>query len=109
MKKYSNHRKWKTRIFQALLVLVILYCVSSINVLLLALGIVRWIPRAYLNPRILIGFSIISFGLALLLSAYHFYTFITSPGKGPGSDPGPDPGNPPRAGEDNPPETPPCR
>jgi hypothetical protein len=68
--------KGKTHLSQILFILVMMYCVSSINVLLLALGVVRWIPQAYLNPRVLIWFSIISFGFAVLLSAYHLCTFF---------------------------------
>jgi hypothetical protein len=76
MGNFSDFWKQKTRISQVLFILAMMYCVSSINVLLLALGVVRWIPQAYLNPRVLIAFSLISFAFALLLSAYHFSTFI---------------------------------
>ncbi|MDR0670049.1 MAG: hypothetical protein LBF95_08200 [Treponema sp.] len=76
MKRFVEFWRQKTHVSQVLFILAMMYCVSSINVLLLALGVVRWIPQAYLNPRVLIWFSIISFGFALLLSAYHFSTFI---------------------------------
>jgi hypothetical protein len=76
MAKFLAFWKQKTYVSQVLLILAMMYCVSSINVLLLALGVVRWIPQAYLNPQVLIWFSIISFGFALLLCAYHFSTFI---------------------------------
>jgi hypothetical protein len=76
MGNFSNLWKQKTRISRILFILAMMYCVSSINVLLLALGVVRWIPQAYLNPRVLIVFSLISFAFALLLSAYHFNTFL---------------------------------
>jgi hypothetical protein len=76
MKDFIAFWKQKTHVSQLLLILAMLYCVSSINVLLLALGVVNWIPEAYLNPRVLIGFCLISFGFAFLLSAYHFSTFI---------------------------------
>ncbi|MDR0731621.1 MAG: hypothetical protein LBF63_08130 [Treponema sp.] len=74
--KLALNRRRKTRIAQVLFILVMMYCISSINVLLLALGAARWIPQAHLNPRVLVWFSIISFGLALLLSVYHLITFI---------------------------------
>jgi membrane protein implicated in regulation of membrane protease activity len=74
--KRKHFWKGRTWLSQSLLILAMMYCVSSINVLLIALGVVRWIPQAYLNPQVLIWFSIISFGFALLLSAYHFSTFI---------------------------------
>ena len=76
MGNFSDFWKQKTRISQILFILAMMYCVSSINVLLLALGVVRWIPLAYLNPKVLIVFSLISFVFALILSAYHFSTFI---------------------------------
>jgi hypothetical protein len=61
---------------QVIFILIILYCVSSVNVLLLALGILPYIPGAYLNPYVLIAFSIISFALTLLISAFHLSTMI---------------------------------
>jgi membrane protein implicated in regulation of membrane protease activity len=76
MGKFSDFWRQKTHISQVLFILAMMYCVSSINVLLLAMGIVRWIPQAYLNPKVLIGFSLISFAFALALSIYHFSTFL---------------------------------
>ncbi|MDR0731695.1 MAG: hypothetical protein LBF63_08500 [Treponema sp.] len=76
MKRFLEFWKQKTRVSQILFLLAILYCVSSMNVLFLALGVVRWIPEAYLNPTVLVTFSLISFGFALLLSIYHFSTFF---------------------------------
>jgi uncharacterized membrane protein YbhN (UPF0104 family) len=76
MERFLEFWKKKTHVSQFLFLLAMLYCVSSINVLFLALGVVRWIPEAYLNPMVLLAFSLISFGLAFLLSAYHFFTFI---------------------------------
>jgi hypothetical protein len=76
MKGFIEFWKQKTHVSQLLFILAILYCVSSINVLLLALGVIRYIPEAYLNPRVLIIFSLVSFGFALLLSIYHFSTFL---------------------------------
>jgi hypothetical protein len=68
--------KQKTRVSQLLFIIAMMYCISSINVLLLAVGVVNWIPEAYLNPQVLIIFSLISFGFAFLLSVYHFSTFL---------------------------------
>jgi membrane protein implicated in regulation of membrane protease activity len=76
MGSFFDFWKQKTHVSQFLFLLSMLYCVSSINVLLLALGVVRWIPEAYLNPTVLIAFSLVSFVFALLLSAYHFFTFL---------------------------------
>lgn len=69
---------WKTRshLAKIVLLLVILYCVSSINVLLLALGITNWIPGLHLNPDVLIAFAIISFVFSIFVSAYHLSTFL---------------------------------
>jgi membrane protein implicated in regulation of membrane protease activity len=76
MGRFLDFWRQKTRVSQVLFILAMMYCVSSINVLLLALGVIRWIPQAYLNPKVLIAFSLISFAFALVLSAYHFSTFI---------------------------------
>jgi membrane protein implicated in regulation of membrane protease activity len=76
MEKFLEFWKQKTHVSQLLFLLAMLYCVSSINVLILALGVVRWIPEAYLNPTVLIAFSLISFSFALVLSIYHFSTFL---------------------------------
>jgi hypothetical protein len=76
MESFVDFWRQKTHISQVLFILAILYCVSSINILLLALGVVRYIPQAYLNPKVLIIFSLVSFGFALLLSIYHLSTFL---------------------------------
>jgi hypothetical protein len=76
MKNFIEFWKQKTHVSQLLFILAMMYCISSINVLLLALGMVNWIPEAYLNPQVLVIFSIISFAFAFLLSAYHFSTFL---------------------------------
>jgi membrane protein implicated in regulation of membrane protease activity len=76
MKEFIVFWKQKTYVSQVLFIIAMLYCVSSVIILLLALGVVRWLPQAYLNPDVLIGFSLISFAFALILSAYHFSTFL---------------------------------
>jgi membrane protein implicated in regulation of membrane protease activity len=76
MKEFLEFWKQKTHVSQLLFVLAMVYCIGSINVLLLALGILRYIPQAYLNPKVLIAFSLVSFAFAFLLSAYHFSTFL---------------------------------
>jgi uncharacterized membrane protein YbhN (UPF0104 family) len=76
MKNFLAFWRQKTHVSQLLFVLAMLYCVSSFNVLLLALGVLSYIPQAYLNPRVLVIFSLISFAFAFLLSAYHFSTFL---------------------------------
>jgi membrane protein implicated in regulation of membrane protease activity len=66
----------KSTMSQIIFILIILYSVSAINVLLLAFGLLPYIPGAYLNPNMLIGFSLFSFVLTLLTSAYHLSTMI---------------------------------
>jgi hypothetical protein len=76
MKEFLEFWRQKTHVSQVLFLLAMMYCVSSINALLLALGVFRYIPQAYLNLKALIVFSLISFAFALLLSACHFSTFL---------------------------------
>lgn len=66
----------KSRISQVIFIVIIMYCVSSMNVLILALGIMPYIPGVYLNPYVLIVFAIISFVITLLVSIYHLSTMI---------------------------------
>jgi hypothetical protein len=61
---------------QIIFILIILYTVSSINVLILALSIVPYLERAYLHTPVLLGFAVISFVLTLVIIAYHLYTMI---------------------------------
>ncbi|MDR0600687.1 MAG: hypothetical protein LBG84_11545 [Treponema sp.] len=61
---------------QIIFVIIIIYAVSSINVFLLALGILPFLPAAYLNPYLLLTFSIASFAFTLLMAAYHLSTMI---------------------------------
>jgi hypothetical protein len=68
--KYHNNRS------KVVLVFIILYCIGSIFVLGLAYGLLPLIPDAHLNPDILVAYSIISFGVALFISAYHLNTLL---------------------------------
>jgi hypothetical protein len=75
----SNFRDFwatKSHISRLIFVLIILYCVSSITVLLLALGILPYVSDAHLNPFVLIGFAIASFTLTLFISAFHLSTML---------------------------------
>jgi hypothetical protein len=76
MEKFVEFWKQKTHVSQVLFIISMMYCFSSVNVLILALGFVHYIPQAYLNPRVLIIFSLVSFAFALILSIYHFSTFL---------------------------------
>lgn len=66
----------KRRISQVIFILIIIYAVSSINVLLLALGVLSYLPQAHLNPYVLVAFSLVSFLLSVFISAYHLSTMI---------------------------------
>ena len=66
----------KSRFAQLIFIMIILYAISSINVLLLAVGILPHIPGIYLNPYVLIGFALVSFVFTVLISAYHLSTMI---------------------------------
>jgi hypothetical protein len=59
-----------------LFTLIIVYSVSSIVVLLLALGLVPLIHGVYLNPQVLIIFALVSFILTIAISVYHLSTVI---------------------------------
>jgi antibiotic biosynthesis monooxygenase (ABM) superfamily enzyme len=56
--------------------LCMLYAVSSINVLILAMGVLPYIKGFYMVTRTLIYFAIISFGLTIFLSVHHIYTML---------------------------------
>ena len=66
----------KSAIAQIIFILIILYCVSSINVLLLAFGLLPYIPGIYLKSGMLIVFSLFSLAMTLFVSAYHLSTMI---------------------------------
>jgi hypothetical protein len=74
----SFKETWKSRsaAAQVLFILSIAYAISSVNTLLLALGVVRWIPGTAFHPRVIIAYCIISFVYGALLSAYHLFTFL---------------------------------
>ncbi|MDR0760693.1 MAG: hypothetical protein LBF74_11405 [Treponema sp.] len=69
---------WKNQslIVQVIWICILLYAVASIYVLLLALSTYRYLPGAYLDPRALIGFAVVSFLLTTVISAYHISTLI---------------------------------
>ncbi|MDR2516141.1 MAG: hypothetical protein LBC88_02025 [Spirochaetaceae bacterium] len=66
----------KTHLYQLVFILIILYGVSSVNVLVLALGIIPLIPGMFLSQPMMIGFSLISFALAVFVSAYHLSNML---------------------------------
>ena len=66
----------KTHLYQLVFILIILYGVSSVNVLVLALGIIPYIPGMFLSPLMMIGFALISFALTVFVSAYHLSNML---------------------------------
>ena len=58
-------------VWQVIFVLIILYNVSSINVLVLTVSILPVLQGAFLKSYVLVYFGEISFVLAVLLSIYH--------------------------------------
>ena len=58
---------------QGILKLIILYNVSSMNVLILAVNLLPFLEGAFLRTNILFYFAGIAFTITLLLSIYHIY------------------------------------
>ena len=64
---------------QIVFIVIILYCVSSINVLILSFGVLPYVPHVvYIDPAIFVGFTLFSIVLTLIVSAYHVNTMIRS-------------------------------
>jgi membrane protein implicated in regulation of membrane protease activity len=76
MGKFAETWNVKSTAAKVLFILSILYAVSSINVLLLALGIVQWVPGMAFNLTVMITYCLVSFTYGLIVSAYHLYTFL---------------------------------
>jgi len=66
----------KNQLLQVVFILIILYSISSVNVLILALNILPYLPNAFLKPYALIGFALISFVLAVFMGFYHLYSMF---------------------------------
>jgi membrane protein implicated in regulation of membrane protease activity len=71
-------RLWKNQslIVQVIWICILLYAVASINVLILALTTYKNLQDAYLNPRALTAFSLVSFLLVVVISIYHISTLL---------------------------------
>ena len=63
-------------IWQMIFILTILYAVSSINVLVIAMSILPYFNAAFFRLNILVYFADISFGLAAFFSIYHLTTMF---------------------------------
>jgi uncharacterized membrane protein YwzB len=68
--------KNRNLIVHVIWICVIVYAIASINVLILALRSYRYLPGAYLDPRSLLLFAVISFLLVVIIAAYHLSTLI---------------------------------
>ena len=69
---------WMSRshVSQIIFILIVLYCVASVNVLILALGMLPYYESDHGVSYLLIGFTISSFVLTLFISAYHLSTML---------------------------------
>ena len=76
MGEFKNTWKTRTAAAKVLFILSIAYAISSINILLLAFGLVGSFPGVSFNPRVIIVYSILSFLYGLILSIYHLFTFL---------------------------------
>ena len=66
----------KSNIWQVIFILIILYSISTINVLLLTISLMPFLRTAFLKTHILVAFAQISFGLVAFLSIYHLSTMF---------------------------------
>ena len=66
----------KSLVMQIIFILIILYAISSLNVLILAMSVLPFLPAAYLRPFALTGFNIISGALMVVLAVYHLVTMF---------------------------------
>ena len=73
IKNLSSHKGMFSLI---LLILIIVYAVASINLLIVAVNWYKDIPRASLNPYVLVGFAVISFLLVGLVAGYHLSSLL---------------------------------
>ena len=71
----GNKRPWynNTLIRQVVFQLIILYTVSSMNVLILAISLLPVLEGASLRTPVLSYFAVISFVIVVVLSIYHVY------------------------------------
>ena len=76
----------KSYLAQVVLILIILYAVSSITVLLPIRLILRIIPGSFLRFEALIAYAIISVIITLVLCIYHLSTMIRNRKRSTDSD-----------------------
>ena len=73
---HTVFRFHKSLVMQIIFILIILYAISSLNVLVLAMSVLPLLPAAFLRPFALAGFNIISVTLMVLLAIYHLVTMF---------------------------------
>jgi tellurite resistance protein TehA-like permease len=66
----------RNAIWIVIFMVCLLYAVSSINLLIVAMSALPYIKDLYLVTRTLIYFAVISFGITIFLSVYHIYTMF---------------------------------
>ena len=62
--------------WEVIFILIILYAVSSINVLAIVISVLPFLHGAFLKTHILTYFAEIAFGLTAFLSIYHLSTLF---------------------------------
>lgn len=67
------HRK---NVWQVIFILIIVYAVSSINILVLGLSVLEYLHGAFFNDSALAYFAEISFLVAAFLCVYHITTMF---------------------------------
>jgi predicted membrane protein len=68
--------KAKSYVVHVVLILIMTYAMSSFAILGLAVGLVPYLPMAYLNPKVCTTYAVIGFLLAAGLGIYHLSTMI---------------------------------
>ena len=63
-------------VWHVLFILIILFSVSSINVLILAVGMLPFLRNAHLSTPVLVYFAVMSFSIATFLSIFHKSTIF---------------------------------
>jgi putative effector of murein hydrolase LrgA (UPF0299 family) len=74
--KFKEFWMSKSHVSKVIFILIVLYCIASINVLFLSLGMVPYFQSFQQSSYLLIGFAISSFALTLFMSAYHLSTML---------------------------------
>jgi hypothetical protein len=71
-----NGFKGKAYIAHVVFILIMTYAMSSFSVLGLAVGVLSFLPMAYLDSRICAVYALIAFALTAGLGVYHISTMV---------------------------------